>query len=276
MSKKKNRKQIKIEKLQALREKAVFLESEISKQKVKNHKLLKIRNLKIFGKTCNFLAPFVISTGLTVGVVKLCGGGFPFYVDEDVNYKIYNLDYQTNGYLTMDEYYTEAVKLPENELVIYTPFEHSDNQYTRYKRQYEINEVNILDLFDAIIEEDYAYIEENLKEYKEETQIINNIDENEWKEYYIKASLHMLDKNDVLKYNETEFENTITTILDLVIGLGIGALVTHFRNFEYLRELRYINWAYHLNVKPIKPMQEELTMVNEKILSLSKGKRDKK
>lgn len=276
MSKKKNIKQIKIEKLQALREQAVFLESEISKQKEENRKLFKIRNLKIFGKTCNFLAPFVISTGLTVGVVKLFGGGFPFYVDENVNYKAYNLDYQTNGYVSMEDYYTSFNDLQSNELVIYTPWEYENDQYIRYKRQYNINEVNILDLFDAVLEEDYDYIEENLKEYKEETQIINNIDENEWKEYYIDASLHMLDKKDILKYDETEFENTITTILDLVIGLGIGALVIHFRNFEYLRELRYINRAYHLNVKPIKPMQEELTMVNEKILSLSKGKRDKK
>lgn len=52
--------------LQELREKAIQLEKRISEQKIENFKQLNIRNLRVFGNTCNFIAPFVISAGLTV------------------------------------------------------------------------------------------------------------------------------------------------------------------------------------------------------------------
>ena len=110
--------------LQELREKAIQLEKRISEQKIENFKQLNIRNLRVFGNTCNFIAPFVISAGLTVGAFRLFGGGLPFHSDEIVKYKAYNLDYKTNGYVTMDESYRTNRwfddSLPSNELTIYT------------------------------------------------------------------------------------------------------------------------------------------------------------
>ena len=111
------------------------------------------------------------------------GGGLPFHTDETIKYKAYSLDYQTSGYVTMDESYRTNRwfddSLPSNELIVYTPWEYKDNQYTRYKREYDISEINTLDLFDAVLEEDYAYITENIKEYKEEIQVANSIEETE-------------------------------------------------------------------------------------------------
>ena len=258
--------------LQELREKAIQLEKRISEQKIENFKQLNIRNLRVFGNTCNFIAPFVISAGLTVGVFRLFGGGLPFHSDEIVKYKAYNLDYKTNGYVTMDESYRTNRwfddSLPSNELTIYTPWEFKDNQYMRYKREYDISKLNTLDLFDAVLEEDYAYITNNIKEYKEEIQVANSIEETEGQDYFFEASLHMLDKEDVLKYNETNLKNTIITIIELVLGLGIGGAIAYFRDFEYLWELKDANIDYHYRIKAIKPMQEELVATNEKILSL--------
>lgn len=262
--------------LQELREKAIQLEKRISEQKIENFKQLNIRNLRVFGNTCNFIAPFVISAGLTVGVFRLFGGGLPFHSDEIVKYKAYNLDYKTNGYVTMDESYRINRwfddSLPSNELTIYTPWEFKDNQYMRYKREYDISKLNTLDLFDAVLEEDYAYITNNIKEYKEEIQVANSIEETEGQDYFFEASLHMLDKEDVLKYNETNLKNTIITIIELVLGLGIGGAIAYFRDFEYLWELKDANIDYHYRIKAIKPMQEELVATNEKILSLSRKK----
>lgn len=205
----KNRKS-QIKELQELREKAIQLEKRIAEQKVENFKQLNIRNLRVFGNTCNFIAPFVISAGLTVGVFRLFGGGLPFHSDEIVKYKAYNLDYKTNGYVTMDESYRTNRwfddSLPSNELTIYTPWEFKDNQYMRYKREYNISKLKTLDLFDAVLEEDYAYITNNIKEYKEEIQVANSIEETEGQDYFFEASLHMLDKEDVLKYNETDLK----------------------------------------------------------------------
>lgn len=262
--------------LQELREKAIQLEKRISEQKIENFKQLNIRNLRVFGNTCNFIAPFVISAGLTVGAFRLFGGGLPFHSDEIVKYKAYNLDYKTNGYVTMDESYRTNRwfddSLPSNELTIYTPWEFKDNQYMRYKREYDISKLNTLDLFDAVLEEDYAYITNNIKEYKEEIQVANSIEETEGQDYFFEASLHMLDKEDVLKYNETNLKNTIITIIELVLGLGIGGAIAYFRDFEYLWELKDANIDYHYRIKAIKPMQEELVATNEKILSLSRKK----
>ena len=268
-----------IKELQDLREKTIQLEKQIAEQRVENFKQLNIRNLKIFGNTCNFVAPFVITAGLTVGVFKMFGGGLPFHTDEITKYKLYDLDYQTNGYVTMDESYrTNGLlydNLPSNELTIYTPWKYENSQYTRYKREYDIDKLNSLELFNAVLEEDYSYIEENLKDYKEEKQTVNSIDETEKMDYFFEASLHMLDKNDTLKYNETDLKNIVITIVELILGLGIGGTIAYFRDFEYLWELKRTNNDYNYRIKAIKPMQEELALTNEKILSLSRTKKGK-
>ena len=268
-----------IKELQDLKEKKLQLEKQISEQKAENFKQLNIRNLKIFGNTCNFVAPFVITAGLTVGVFKMFGGGLPFHIDEITKYKLYNLDYQTNGYVTMEESYrTNGLlddDLPSNELTIYTPWKYENSQYTRYKREYDIDKLNSLELFNAVLEEDYSYIEENLKDYKEEKQTVNSIDETEKMDYFFEASLHMIDKDDTLKYNETDLKNIVITIVELILELGISGTIAHYRKYNYLWKLERTNQDYNYRIKAIKPMQEELTLTNEKILSLSKIKKGK-
>lgn len=289
MSNRKNKKQqleqikSRIKELQYLKEKKLQLERQISEQKAENFKKLNIRNLKIFGNTCNFVAPFVITAGLTVGLFKMFGGGLPFHRDEITKYKLYDLDYQTNGYVTMEESYNKKHLLPNdlqsNELTIYTPWKYENNQYTRYKREYDIGKLDSLELFNAVLEEDYSYIEENMKDYKEEIQTVNSIDETEKTDYFFDASLHMLDKNDTLKYTETDLKNIVITTVELIVALGIGTLFAHFRNFDYLYELSRINddynYDYNYEIELIKLKQEKLALTNEKILSLSRIKEGK-
>lgn len=267
---------VQIRELQKLKEEAELLEKKIQEQKKENFKQLNIRNLKIFGNTCNFIAPFVISTGITVGVFRLFGGGLPFHSDEVVKYKQYDLDFQTSGYVTMDESYRTNRwfddSLPSNELIIYTPWEFQDGQYVRFKREYDIEKLSTLDLYDAVLDENYEYIKENLKECKEERQVVNSIEETEGNDYFFQASLHMLDKDDVLKYNETDLKNTVITVIELILGLGVGAVIAHLRDFEYLWELERVNDRYRYNIKAIKPMEQELSETKGKILSLSKSK----
>lgn len=265
-----------INELEELKAKALELESRIVEQKKENFKQLNIRNLKVFANTCNFVAPFVISAGITVGVFRLFGGGLPFHSDEITKYKAYNMDFQTNGYITMDdEYRTNRWfdnSLPSNSLVVYTPWELQDGQYVRFKREYDIGKLTTLDLYNAVIDEDYNYISENLKDYKEEKQVVNEIDQAEANNYFFEASLHMLDKEDVLKYNETDLKNMVITIIELVLGLGIGGAIAYFRDFEFLYELREVNDNYSYKISSIKPMKQELKDTNEKILSLTRTK----
>lgn len=274
--KRNSERKVQIRELQKLKEQAELLEKRIHEQKKENFKQLNIRNLKIFGNTCNFIAPFVISTGITVGVFRLFGGGLPFHSDEVIKYKEYDLDFQTSGYVTMDESYRTNRwfddSLPSNELIIYTPWELQDGQYVRFKREYDIEKLSTLDLYDAVLDENYEYIKENLKEYKEERQVVNSIEETEGTDYFFQASLHTLDKDDVLKYNETDLKNTVITVVELILGLGVGAVIAHLRDFEYLWELERVNDHYRYNIKAIKPMEQELSETKGKILSLSKSK----
>ncbi len=263
-----------IKELQELKKEAKRLDEKISEQKQENFKQLNIRNLKIFGNTCNFLVPFVISTGVTVGAFSLFGGGLPFYKDKVIKYKVYDLDYETNGSITMEESYRTNRwiddGLASNELVIYTPWEYSDGQYVRYKREYNVDEIDTLDLFWAVLEKNYDYISEKIKDYKEEVQISDSLMTTLGEDWFVRASLHMLDEEDILDYNETNFKNMVITAIELIIGLCAGGVLVRFRNFDYLGKVEDANLDYQEYVEEIQKMQKKLTVTNQKILSLSK------
>lgn len=277
--KKINERKNKIKELEILKNKAIELEAQLKQQKIENIKQFNIRNLKVFKNTCNFLTPFILTTGVTVGAFKVFGGGLPFYLDETVKYKVYNLEFQTNGYITMEEEYRTNrwfdQALPSNKLMTYTKWKFIDNQYIRYKREYEVDNSITLDLYNAVINENYDYIIENIKDYKEEIQVANNIEEIGENNYFFQASFHMFDKEDILKYNETNLTNTIITIIELVLSIGFGGVVNHFRKFNYLNELKRDNNIYHSKIKSVKSIEEELKITNEKILTLSRKKRGK-
>ena len=158
-----------IRKLKALKLEAHELELRIEKQKRENFKQFNIRNLKVFANVCNFVAPFVLSAGITVGAFRLFGGGLPFHIDEITKYKVYNLDFQTDGYVIMDEgYRTNGLldePLPSNSLVVYTPWEEQEGEYVRFRREYVIDKLTTLDLYNAVLDEDYNYIFENFKKF---------------------------------------------------------------------------------------------------------------
>ena len=261
--------------LKKLKERKIQLERQIPKQRLENFKQFNIRNLKIFGSTCNFVTPFVVSTGVTIGTFFFLGGGLPIHTDQIIEYNEYNLDYETNGDTIMEEAYRKDGffdSSESNKLIVYTPWEYKDEQYTRYRRVYNISSVDTLDLFDAVLDQDYDYVKENLKHYSEEMQITNYVDNIEDNNYYFEASLHMLDKEDTLKYDETVQRNAIITIIEIILVLGIGCLVTHFRNFDYLASLRETNNNYRYKTYDVRAMQKELELINEKILSLSINK----
>lgn len=262
--------------LQILKDTIIRLESDIKLQKKINFKQLNIRNLKVLANTCKFLTPFVISTGITVGTFWLFSGGLPFHLDEITTYKFYSMEMQQDGHLTMDNKYIQQRwfdnEFPFNSLVVYTPWKSMDGQYVRAKRDYDIDELTTLDLYNAIANRDYNYISENLKNYKEEKQIINEIYLEEKNDYLFEANLYVLDEKDILKYYETDFKNTVITIIELVLGLGIGGLAAYLRDYDFLYELKMINGNYNVNISLLKKMQKELADTEEKILSLTKAK----
>lgn len=281
-SKEKRQKQIKkrqkqIAKLEKLKLEAIRLDTKLAEQRKANFVNLNIRNLRIFKNTCNFLAPFVIIGGLTVGSFALCNGGLPFHLDKIKKTKNYILEYQTSASVNIKESYRNKledffneIEFPSSELIIYTPWELKEGQYIRYKREYNIDKLNTLDLYNAVLDEDYKYIEKNLKEYKEEIQVSNRIDELEKNIYFIDATLHFEDKSDFIEYNETNLKNIIITISELIVGIGLGALIAKIRDFDYSYELSIVKRDYEHCIKDTKPTEDQLKKTNKKILSLSK------
>lgn len=269
-----------IKELEALKDKVLELEKTIAYRKKENFKQLNIRNLKVFASTCNFLAPFIVSTGLIVGVVYIGGGFLPFHIDEITTYKDYSLNFQTNGYVTMNEeynpheWYNETTS-SSNKLTLYTPWELQDDYYIRFKREYNIGKLTTLDLYNAVLTEDYDYINENLKDYKEEKQIINeiNLDEND---YFLEASLYVTDIEDSLKYDETVLHDRVMAIIESVIGPLLGSGVAFSRNFKYLSKLKQINENYNYSIKNIESLEKELKETNVKILSLTQNEDGKR
>lgn len=271
-----NARKAEIKKLEELKEQ---LKKKLDEQRKEKFKQFNIRNLKFFGNTCNFLAPFVLSAGIAVGVFRLCGGGFPFHTDEIKKYRLYNLDFDTKGYVTMDdEYRTYGIldELKSNSLVVYSPWDEQNGQYIRFKREYNIGTLNSLDLYDAVLNEDYSYIEENVTDFKEEIQTTNRINEEESNDYIIQASLHMLDMEDTLVFSETDLKNIIITIIEVVLGLGVGSIIAWKRDFDYLWEIECINDEYKCTIKKLNSTKEKLEDTNQKILSLSKTKGGRK
>lgn len=266
----------KLEELEKLRNSMHELEIKIHEQKKENFKQFHIRNLKIFASTCNFATPFVLTTAITTTIFILFDGGLPFYLDETTKYKVYDLKFQTNGYVTMNEEYRTNSwldeSLPPNSLVIYTPWEKKDEDYVRFKREYDVGVLTDIGLCDAVLNGDYSYIYENLKNYKEEKQVINDTDFESEMNYYFDADLHILDKGDTIKYKETTSKNMSSTVVQLVINLSAGSTAAYFRKFKFINKLKEVNDDYKARIAPLKLMKKELNVTKNKILSLkSKG-----
>lgn len=264
-----------IRKLKVLKESVDILESKFQEAKKEKNKQFHIRNLKVFYSISKFTAPFVVCSGITVGLFALFGGGTPFHVDKITKYKTYTMDYQTNGYINInEEYRTNRLiddQLPSNSLIVYTPWKLQDGQYIRVKREYDIGELTTLDLYKAVLENDYDYIIDNLKNYDEEKQVINKVNISENNNYEMKASLHIRDDNDVLKYNESMTKNIIITLIELVLGLGVGSLIAYFRDFSIFFDVREINYDYHGYTSLLKNTQIELEITKKKVLALTKS-----
>lgn len=259
-----------IEELQKLKEEVTSLKGKILKQRLHNFKAFNIRNLRFFNSTCKFLVPFVLSTSLAVGITSFINNDFSFNVNRNYKYKVYHLNYETDGYISMDDYYQPSKSLLPNELTVYTPWELKDNQYMRYKRVYDVNDLSSISLYNAIIDEDYDYILENMNKYIEEIQYTNYIADGDEKDYYCKANLYYLDVDDVLLFNDPKIFDIKITFTDCCAGFLLGIRFSRKRKFNYVSNLNKINEKYYSNVKTIRPLKEKVKVLNKKILFFSK------
>ena len=259
--------------LEKLKLQAANLQKSLLNWKQDRLKELANCNLRYLKHTCNFLAPYIITAGISIGLIKSLGGGFPFYRDEIKKYKVYDLELETNGYVSMNTKYRTYnlfdVPLPDNKLIIYTPWQEEEGIFTRIKKEFNLDYPS-LTLFDAVLKEDYAYILANLQEYNEVTETTNELYFPEKNAYYLEASLHLLDIGDILSYSESDFENIFDTILILLSIFGIGSAIAYKRDFDYLAELTITHNKCQSALFKIDSDKQKLANLEQEIMRLTR------
>ena len=244
-------------------------EIEFSYKEVK-----KVRNLRIFKGACKFIYPFIVSTGIVVGGFKLFGFGFPFNMDKEKKYKAYELDFQTGGSLYSDETYVKnewySDKIKSN-IKLYSPWKKEENNYSRIKRLYEIKNLDDINIYNAVIFEDYNYIMNNIIDYTEEIQYTPNIDITKNNNYWMSANITLLDKNDFIVSLEDETDNLWSTILCTLVILASYTSIESLRKYRFLKDIKNINSDYKFNMQTIKIQEDELNNINQKLLIKTKG-----
>lgn len=262
--------------LKELNKEVLELEHKIEDQKTTNIKNLHIKNLKIFGSVCNYITPYILSATISIGVVSYLGGGFPVVLDDMPKYKLYSLVYKTDGVINGQEYYKSDYlfnsKLPDNELKIYSPWELTeDNNYSRIIQIYDIDRLETFKLHEAVLNEDVEYIKKYFTDFKQEIEITNM--QPKYNEgYVIDASLHFLDKSDILKEKESYLKNILITLGELIFALSCGVATNGFRQLFIGDKINQIKEKY--KTISIEPLEKELKQKKDKILSITRGKKN--
>lgn len=260
--------------LERLKLEVLELEAEIKKQKKFRFKNLNIRNFKYFKSLCNFSFSYIIGASLVVSAAKVVGGGFPFVKDDILKYKKYSLDYQTDGIINADCYYDGLDIGSDNRLRIYSPWIlNEEGLYERTLKTYKVGELESTELYDAILNKDLDYIEQNFK-YEEEIQVSNKVylPNNE---YVLEAEICFFDKDDTLKAKESDFMNIMVTSIDIVGILVAGTVIAKNRKFKLKMAFRKINEEYKEKLKNIEILKEKLDDDKKMILSLTNKNNDR-
>ncbi len=282
MSKRKTRKQkIKLQQRRAIVNKemkllendVLELQKMIEEQKKITFKEGCIKNLKIFGSICNFTVPLIVSSGVVIGCVYLISSSLPFVKDSEELGKRYSLDYETNGKIESYEHYVKYAncEFEDNELTISSPAILNDDEgYERVIRYYDEDNLDSVELYNAILSNDMDYINDNYTEFNEEKVVTDYLPSNA-DDYIIKANLDFYVSEDYIPREESDFDNNLVTVMDIVGSLGLFAWIHHKRNFRLFFSIEKFEENYKHEVDYLDCLNKDLEEKNAKLLSLTKG-----
>ena len=242
------RKLKKQQELKVLEDKLQELKEEKRARQIRNLKNLGIRNLKFFGYACNFIMPYVVTAGITIGAFKIFNGGLPFAKDDIIKYKMINLESDASENILVEEkyqenhWYSDAIPLSSLQIV-YPWIESPGVGYTQVTRYYDVS--TSTELINAIIEKNIEKINELLPKYDEEIKQTNEYKNTDEKPTII-ANIHFLNKKDVLKYSESDLKNIIITSTEILLTFIIGSIVAYFRHFNIIIYIKDTNKKYKI------------------------------
>lgn len=245
-----------------------FLEDEIRKleectlERKKEHcKTLVVQNLRLFKGMANFVMPYVLIGALTCGSFTLFNGGLPFVLDDVKKYKRYDVYCDQNVIEEMNTKYIERHWYSDvilgNKMVIYTPWTSDGRIYTRQMVTLGIDETYNEQVMDALLCGDVVKLTELLS-------VVRTVEESTLKEqvvdgtYYIDATLHQINKEEMLTYPESEVKNAVITFVEALITLGVGSFAVWCRDFSIVATINDIKFKIKSSRDAYRNLNKEL------------------
>jgi len=250
-----------------------YLKIRIDEQNSLINKEKYLNIIKKFVSVCNFAAPFIITSGLTIGGIKFFGGGFPVVIDDISKSKKYTLEAEFNGDIEVKEEYIKTKvffeDLDTNKLRVYFPYILEDNgEYKRVIRDYKM--LDVFEVYKSLLNNDINSLLFNVVEYNEiveKTKVINEEDN----KYYVEAFINYIDYSNTLMVPETEFKNLLITLTSLILSFSISGYIMKCRDFRLKPSLRKVDSEYENLLQYKESLELRYAECENKILSLKKG-----
>ena len=212
------------------------LEQKISKSNDKIKRNKRIKKLKISLACLRAIYPYIISTGLLLGVLKLIGLGYPFVKDNHKNYLVEMKDFDSYNNTRYEQYYDSIWnELPTSFLKHYGQWEkNADNTYTRTVKSYliKLDDISEKKLKEIVKNNDENFTLEDLfgKSKYEIKETKNNLSEEELnKKDYLQAIIYDLNKKDFIFVQESTGVNVAVSIGFIVVLLLLYFGISSFR-----------------------------------------------
>ena len=213
----------------------------------------KVRNVKVFSKTIRRLTPYIISTAIASTGLYYLGFGKPFIRDEISVRKVYELEYQTPEIKKVGEKYdTKLISdyFSRSEFILYTPFTLTDDEmYTRHKITYKVKNIYALDIYDALMNDNYEYILENVVPVSDETEKVNMLSSYYVNDYYADVKLEAIDSNNVIKHKESVKTNIFITGFDMLTAFWMGLIFNKHKKKTFNDEIVDIYDEYNASLR---------------------------
>lgn len=237
------------------------LQDEIKNVKLHNFKTINKRNFKIYGSIINFLIPVYIATAISVGGIKLLGGGLPFHTDSvsiDANVKKYM---DSNGTYTVSTSFDDFDE--ENYLKVCEKWhKNEEGLYEKSEKIYHFTDIDEEFLKQIIngqkdnYEAEFVDVDKKIEVKRDLPSDAKLSDD----KAFIEACIYSVDEHNSTIQDESFWRNFWFTVLDIVAAAGLGTLGCYIRKYKIIDKIDNIKNRY----KTIS--EDDTELIKSKIL----------
>lgn len=217
--------------------------------KIKNYKKNKIkRNLAISANIIRLIMPYIIAPCISIGTLKLCGAGYPFYIDKEEREKCVKKQIDSKGNILLYEQCMEFDNMVTT-FNYYSKWIKKDSIYERRVDTYQFSNLNDEYIY-KLINKDNIDIDDIIGEkvstrFERKNAInLNELNNSE----YIEALIYYKSTDEFVVVEEDVITNIRDTILHCVFLVYIEMLTNKLRNlsskYNYEEEIDKIYEMY--------------------------------